>query len=255
MIKLLLVYMLSLFLFFMFFQQVQGQMCTSGEKEFLTVLLASEDAYVAWDHEDENYGSAIDLIITARDTFVNSFVQFDLSLLPAGLRPTNASLFVPVDATSGRAAPVLISKNIERFDEDTVTWNTQPHYHRDSPYEVDLLGSPIDTTRLVSQSLLAGEDFIGFGFLATFGIDIFIFSKESLYSRPIRLRLEGCVPISLPCGSKCPSRDKCCNGQCYNPATHVCIDNRLCPVGHLLCGTGCYSPTIYNCINGVLVHK
>jgi len=53
----------------------------------------------------------------------------------------------------------------------------------------------------------------------------------------------------------CPPGNQLCGAQCFNPATHHCIQpgNHLCPVGTDACGAACFNPALYHCVNGGLV--
>jgi len=250
--------LLALLALSILYLQVFGQGCNTGEAAFSETLIVSEDAYVSEPEPNANFGNATVLIARGSGGMLWSFIQFNLSGIPEDLRLTEATLLVPRAGTvvPGRTN-VFFIKTASEFDEDTITWNNKPGFVTgDFGDTVDLAPVdqpnletiPVDETENVSESLLAGNNTIGFGIVAVTGNTAFIDSKES--GNPIRLRLAGCVPSSINCDSlRCPQGDNCCNGQCYNPATHVCIDNRLCPVNHLLCGIACYLPSAYTCFN------
>ncbi len=50
-----------------------------------------------------------------------------------------------------------------------------------------------------------------------------------------------------------------CNGQCFNTATHACVQTennptqyQLCPIGFSACGVACFNDTLYSCVSGQL---
>ena len=48
--------------------------------------------------------------------------------------------------------------------------------------------------------------------------------------------------------NNCGVNDQCCNGRCYNPSTHSCINGVLCGKGQGVCrGNVCYNPQSYVC--------
>jgi cathepsin B len=48
----------------------------------------------------------------------------------------------------------------------------------------------------------------------------------------------------------CGKGDMCCNGVCFSPLTHHCINGFLCPLNHYRCGNACYRPNAYSCYPG-----
>lgn len=91
---------------------------------------AGKDAYVyeAIDHDDHNYGDNDELRVGCRDLDeFRTYLQFELSLIPADAIVTNASLSLYHDDFIGSGYfSIGLYQVTGNWEEDTITWNNQP---------------------------------------------------------------------------------------------------------------------------------
>ena len=97
-------------------------LCLFSSLSLLAQAPPSGDTFVSSTTPKHNYGPSITLVVCAGST---SYVQFNLSGLPAGASVTKASLRLYVDAVAAKGSFDVYQLN-SSWNENTLTYNTPP---------------------------------------------------------------------------------------------------------------------------------
>jgi hypothetical protein len=55
--------------------------------------------------------------------------------------------------------------------------------------------------------------------------------------------------------TKCPSNERSCGSECYNPIRSKCVNGIVCGTSEQACGKQCYDPIRSQCLSGVICAK
>ncbi len=214
------------------------------------------DYYGGSDSSGSNYGSNATLMLgKGMIAYFHSYLEFDLSAIPAGSTINSATLELYFESVGGGTV-VTKHRVTSIWSENTITWNNQPSYAASSGSQVISAGAwnSFDVTSIISQSLSANYGMSLRYLSSSPNVPSFITSSDGAANHP-KLTVNYTAPVSPPADPDLPpaSHRACVSGKCQSVSgsgSDECSNDSQCaalPSGSTTGTTGSSSSSSGDC--------